>query len=87
MIEKQILVRNERMPKYIFSRYDNPALVLYVEEDYPLCDFDYVQRNMLVELTEAEYKSYLETENQYNAAVDFMDKKQEEYAELNTNTK
>ncbi len=72
------------MTKYIFSPYNNPALEPYVEEDYPPSDFDYFNRNMLVDLTDWEYNSFLETENQYNAAVDFMNAKQEDYAkELN----
>ena len=68
------------MTKYIFNPYNNPALELYVEEDYLTIDTSFVQRYMLVELKDYEYDHFVETENQYNAAVDFMNIKQEEYA-------
>ena len=69
------------MTKYLFNKYNNPALELYVEEDYPLEDLDYVNRDMLVDLRDYEYDHFVKTENQYNAVIDWMNDKQEEFAE------
>lgn len=68
------------MTKYIFSPYNNPALEVYVEEDYPVTDISYVQRYMLVELKDYEYDHFVKVENEYNAVVEWMNDKQEEYA-------
>jgi expansin (peptidoglycan-binding protein) len=57
------------MTKYIFSPYNNPALEVYVEEDYPVTDISYVQRYMLVELKDYEYDHFVKVENEYNAVV------------------
>jgi hypothetical protein len=70
--------------KYHYSPYDNPALTLFDEDDYSPSDLTYLEQYNVLELTDAEYDAFCETEHQYNAAHDFLGRRQEEYAEKQT---
>jgi wyosine [tRNA(Phe)-imidazoG37] synthetase (radical SAM superfamily) len=64
--------------KYMFCRYDNPVLTPYNEDDY--ADQEYVEKHLVVELTDAQYAAHVAVENSYNASIFWLIDKQNEYA-------
>lgn len=63
--------------KYWFNGYDNPALTICNLDDYPNEDLSAMG---LVELTDAQYKAHCAVEDSYNASIEWLEDKQEEYA-------